>query len=59
VIDTSGEQKQMMKMAQRRIADLCLLFLEIQQGPNPLTKDEIRKLVEKRADYGILRAWAK
>lgn len=33
-------------------------FNEIMTGPNPLTKEEIRKLVEKRPEqYAWLRAW--
>lgn len=47
-------QKQMWQEAERKSFDLCHTFNEIMTGPNPLTEDEIRKLLEKRP---LLRAW--
>jgi len=41
-------QHQMERDAFRSIMDGIHTFVEIQSGPNPLTTDEIRKLVEKR-----------
>lgn len=51
-------QQAMQIHAQDRISEKYRAFNEIMTGPNPLTKDEIRKLVEKRpAFYAFLRAW--
>lgn len=50
-------QKQMMRAAEQRMFNVCHTFNEIQTGPNPLTQDEIKKLIAKRPDvYGVLRA---
>ena len=51
-------QKRMERDASERIFTVCRVFNEIQTGPNPLTQDEIRKLIEKRPEiYGCLRSW--
>jgi len=56
--DTTLEQKQMERSASSRIASICKTFNTIMTGPNPLTKEEIRKLIEKRPEvWGIFRAW--
>jgi len=40
------------------VAERYRVFMEIMEGPNPLTDDEIRKLIEKRpAYYGFLDAF--
>jgi hypothetical protein len=53
-------QKQMMRAADQRMLNVCRTFNEIQSGSNPLTADEIEKLIEKRPDvYGVLRACAR
>ena len=55
----SDTQKCMQQSADRRILDMCNTFNEIMIGPNPLTKDEISKLIAKRPEvYSILEAWA-
>lgn len=52
-------QKRVARGATKSIFTVCRTFNEIQTGPNPLTRDEVRKLVEKRPDvYGCLRSWA-
>lgn len=54
-----ASQKQMSASAERRFFDLCHTFNEIMTGPNPLTKDEIRRLIAKRPEkYGFLSKWA-
>lgn len=45
--------------AEKRSANLNRAFVEIQQGPNPLTPEEIRILVDKRPDqYGRFEGFA-
>jgi hypothetical protein len=47
------------KPPERRVFDVCRTFSEIQAGPNPLTPEEVRKLIDKRPEvYGVLEAWA-
>ena len=56
---TAQGQLHMRRMADRRILSLCRTFNEIQTGPNPLTPQEVRRLIEKRpAVYGVLEKWA-
>lgn len=57
--DTTRRQKLMCHNAQRRLFDACHTFNEIMTGPNPLTKEEIKKLIEKRPGvWGIFHRWA-
>ena len=54
------EQKQLYFSAMARIANVISVFVEIQGSGNPLTCQEIRKLMEKDpARYGCLRAYLK
>jgi len=55
---SSVDQKRMMFIERQRIFNLCQTFMEIMTGPNPLTKEQIRKLVEKRPQYAIFKKWA-
>jgi hypothetical protein len=46
-------QYQMFELARRKIADGNLAMLEMLFGVNPITDDELRKLIAKRpATYG-------
>jgi hypothetical protein len=46
-------------MQAHNIAERDSAFLEIMAGPNPLTGDEIRMLIEKYPEkYGRYRNWA-
>ena len=56
---SAAKQKQAARSAEEQIFAVCRTFNEIQTGPNPLTRDEVRKLIEKRPEvYGCLRSWA-
>ena len=56
---TAAGQREMCQNADRRVLETCKAFNEIMTGPNPLTPDEVRKLIDKRPDrYGCLEAWA-
>lgn len=44
-------QMQMWQQAEQRSADANSVFIEIQQGPNPLTDAEIEKLIVKNPDH--------
>ena len=56
--DTTPEQKQMERSAAERIFIICRTFNTIMSGPNPLTKAEIKKLIEKRPEvWGMFRRW--
>ena len=49
-------QIQMYREAERKIADRNAAFVEIMQGPNPLTPEEVDALAEKDpARYGIFK----
>jgi len=51
-------QKVMMGSAHDRVMLAIHTFNEIMTGPNPLTKEEIRKLYNKRPGvYGFLVNW--
>ena len=45
--DDSNEQKRMERGAWYHIVDANNTFMDIMSGPNPLTKEEIRKLAKK------------
>ncbi len=47
-------QKHMMAIERQRIFKVCEVFCEIMSGPNPLTREEIAKLVAKRPRYAVL-----
>lgn len=47
-------QQEMFKQAQTRIADQYDAFMEIQKGLHPLTRAELKKLIQKRPEL-----WAK
>jgi len=56
---TAEGQKEMQQAADRRILETCKTFNEIQTSGNPLTPDEVRKLIDRRPDrYACLEAWA-
>ena len=56
--DTTLGQKRMERSAIRGVFNACHTFNEIMTGPNPLTKEEIKKLIEKRPEvWGIFRHW--
>jgi hypothetical protein len=49
-------QHQMYYDADARIRGICRTYNEIQQGPNPITPEEVDRLIEKRPEvYGVLR----
>jgi len=49
-------QKEMYGDADARIRGICRTYNEIQQGPNPLSPEEVDQLIEMRSEvYGILR----
>jgi hypothetical protein len=50
-------QKVLMADGHDRIMDAMKAFNEIMTGPNPLTKEEIRKLHQKRPDLHFLSKW--
>lgn len=56
---TPEGQMVMQRSAEARTFAVCRTFNEIQSGPNPLTRDEISAMVEKRPKlyYNVLRAW--
>jgi len=55
---TPEGQKRMCSSADERIRVVLRTFNEVQQGPNPLTVDEVAKLIELRPHvYGCLRNW--
>lgn len=62
--DPSGvaEQKQMEQNSFHRMVEAYLTFCEIQKGPNPLTKDDVRKLIARRPEvwgsFSFLRKFA-
>jgi len=52
-------QKQMQEAADRRVLDACKIFNEVQSGPNPLTPDEVRHLIDTRGGvWHLFEAWA-
>ena len=52
-------QHQMQRAADQRVLTLCKTFNEIQTGPNPLTPDEVRKIILRHPGrYALLEAWA-
>ena len=54
------DQKQAFYLAQARISGALRTFVEIQQGPNPLTNAEIVRLVQRHPKrYSFLRAYIK
>jgi len=56
---TVAGQKDMLRTATERTADVCRTFNEIQTGPNPITPVEIRALITKRPGvYGVMEAHA-
>ena len=57
--DDTIVQKEMCKDAFKQIAECNLLFMEIMTGPNPLTKDELRKLIAHRPSlWSRFHKWA-
>jgi len=56
---TAEGQKRMQRSADQRVLDLCKAFNEIQSGPNPLSPDDVRKLIDRRPDrYWNFEVWA-
>lgn len=57
---TKKTQRQMYDDTLRRSVRLYKVFLEIQQGPFPLSLEQMEKLLEMRPGiYGFLEAWIK
>lgn len=46
-----------MDRAQKRLFAAIQTFNEIMCGPNPLTRDEISNLYQKRPRWRFLKAW--
>jgi hypothetical protein len=46
----SKTAKQFWAEAEKRSATINRTFVEIQQGPNPITAEELRKLAVKRSE---------
>lgn len=43
----------------KRMENVMRTYQEIMNGPNPLTKEEVRALIAKRPNiYGVLSKWA-
>lgn len=56
--NTADGQKAMLHQATSRLTQAVMTFMEIQAGPNPLTHDEIRKLMERHPDrYNWMIGW--
>jgi len=56
---TAAGQIYMQQSAEQRIFDVCKTFNEMQTGPNPLTPDEVRKLIDRNPSrYSVLEAHA-
>jgi hypothetical protein len=53
---TAKCQKVMQRSADQRVLDAYKTFNEIMTGPNPLTTQEIRRLIDERG--GIWHLWA-
>ena len=52
-----ASQKVLMADGHDRMMDAMKAFNEIMSGPNPLTKEEIKALHEKRPHHTFLSAW--
>jgi len=49
----------MQTCADKRIRDACRTFNDIMTGPNPLTPDEIRRLIDKKGGlWCLFEKWA-
>ena len=58
--DTTQRQRRLLQQAEQRMFDACRTFNTIMTGPNPLTKREIKRLIEKRPEtWGIFWRWAR
>jgi len=56
---TVAGQLQMRRDADQRVLDICKTFNEIQTGPNPLSPEEVRALIDRHPNrYGVLEAHA-
>jgi len=45
--------------AHRRLADADATFMEVMRGPNPLTPEEVRALIDRRPGlWGRFEKWA-
>lgn len=61
VFEKGSVQEQLFfaRSAEQRVFEACKAFNEIMSGPNPLTKEEVRALIEKRPGvYSVLERWA-
>lgn len=55
---TAEGQVAMFRGAEDRMFTVCRTFNEIQTGPNPLTPEEVDRLIAKRPEvYGVLAAF--
>ena len=53
------KQQYMTILERQRMEAVIRTYNEIMEGPNPLTKEEIRALIAKRPSiYGVLSKWA-
>ena len=51
-------QHQMQQNADARLLSVCKAFSDIQSSGNPLTPEEVDRLIAKRPEaYGVLAAW--
>jgi hypothetical protein len=49
----------MLHDAHEKTAAVLRTFVEMQRGPNPLSRADVAKLIAKRPEhYGVLSAWA-
>lgn len=56
---TAEGQLQMCRTADQRVLDRCKAFNEIMSGPNPLTPEEVRAMIDRHPDrYSIFEKWA-
>ncbi len=52
-------QHQMYEQSRQGMFDKYRTFNDIQTGPNPLTPEEVRRLIDKHPGrYGFLEKWA-
>lgn len=53
----SSDQLILMNEGRDRMLNAMKAFVEIMEGPNPLTKEEVRKLHQKRPHLTFLAKW--
>jgi len=56
---TAEGQKAMQRRADQRVLVICRTFNDIQTGPNPLTPEEVRRIIDRHPErYSCLEAYA-